>query len=301
MRAKLIEGSGRSQPTVTRAVSSLIQAGLVRERPDLSSPKGPGRPTVPLELAKSPWIQLGIAVGTKATYIGAISSRGTVLREQMINVTPAKISVDEFIDIVVTHTANIASYSELPVAAFGMTTSGTVTDTGVVTAPNLGWEHAELLPRLKRRIYIPITISSVVTAIAGAEQQAQSPDKPGRVLVFYADDSIGAALATPTGVQPLPVRSARTLEESATGLLQGVVPEEIVLAGNAFEIPETARGVGRALREVAPEAEIRVIPTHLDNARAAARAVALDRLIGDPLGLAKHVFAQKEFNTAAIE
>ncbi|MCQ9359671.1 hypothetical protein NQ007_08830 [Corynebacterium sp. 142RC1] len=47
--------------------------------------------------------------------------------------------------------------------------------------------------------------------------------------------------------------------------------------------------MGRALRQVAADAEIRVIPTHLDNARAAARAVALDRLIDDPLGLAKRL------------
>ncbi|MBG9370397.1 ROK family protein, partial [Corynebacterium diphtheriae bv. gravis] len=38
-----------------------------------------------------------------------------------------------------------------------------------------------------------------------------------------------------------------------------------------------------------PNIEIRVFPTHLDNARAAARAVALDHLIEDPLGLAKRI------------
>ncbi|MCQ9370771.1 ROK family protein, partial [Corynebacterium sp. 35RC1] len=42
MRSTLIEGTGRSQPTVTRAVSALIGADLVRERPDLSTPTGPG-------------------------------------------------------------------------------------------------------------------------------------------------------------------------------------------------------------------------------------------------------------------
>lgn len=289
MRSTLIEGTGRSQPTVTRAVSALIGADLVRERPDLSTPTGPGRPTIPLELATSPWIQIGVAVGTKATYIGAVNSRGAVLREQMIDVTPSAITVDEFIEIVATHTNNLAKFSELPIANFGMTTSGVVTDTGMVTAPNLGWENTDVVSRLRRRIHVPITVTSVITAIAGAEQQAQSPARPARVLVFYADDSIGAAVASPEGVQLLPVRHLRSLEDSATNLAAKVNPAEIVLAGSAFEVPTTARAVGRALRQVAGDAEIRVIPTHLDNARAAARAVALDRLINDPLGLAKRL------------
>ncbi|OWN55324.1 hypothetical protein AY502_01805 [Corynebacterium belfantii] len=285
-RATLVNGSGKSQPTVTRAVAALMEAHLVRERPDLSIPQGPGRPTIPIELAPSPWVHIGVAVGTRATYIGAYNTRGIALREKMIEIRPASTSIDTYIDAITTAITELTTLSELPLASIGISSSGRVSPTGLVTAANLGWDRLDIVSALYKRIPVPIAVTSVITAIAGAEQQAQDPNHPSTTLIFYADDSTGAALQTPDSITTVPIDTSSEdvalLSEAAVHLVAEHAPNSIVLAGSAFSNPDDARTVGKALRSS---------PTHLDNARAAARAVALDHLIEDPLGLAKRILA----------
>ncbi|MFA1417056.1 ROK family protein [Corynebacterium diphtheriae] len=294
-RATLVNGSGKSQPTVTRAVAALMEAHLVRERPDLSIPQGPGRPTIPIELAPSPWVHIGVAVGTRATYIGAYNTRGIALREKMIEIRPASTSIDTYIDAITTAITELTTLSELPLASIGISSSGRVSPTGLVTAANLGWDRLDIVSALYKHIPVPIAVTSVITAIAGAEQQAQDPNHPSTTLIFYADDSTGAALQTPDNITTVPIDTSSEdvalLSEAAVHLVAEHTPNSIVLAGSAFSNPDDARTVGKALRSspTNPNIEIRVFPTHLDNARAAARAVALDHLIEDPLGLAKRI------------
>ncbi|CAB0980321.1 ROK family protein [Corynebacterium diphtheriae] len=296
-RATLVNGSGKSQPTVTRAVAALMEAHLVRERPDLSIPQGPGRPTIPIELAPSPWVHIGVAVGTRATYIGAYNTRGIALREKMIEIRPASTSIDTYIDAITTAITELTTLSELPLASIGISSSGRVSPTGLVTAANLGWDRLDIVSTLYKQIPVPIAVTSVITAIAGAEQQAQDPKHPSTTLIFYADDSTGAALETTESITTVPIDTSSEdvalLSEAAVHLVAEHAPNSIVLAGSAFSNPADARTVGKALRSspTNPNIEIRVFPTHLDNARAAARAVALDHLIEDPLGLAKRILA----------
>ncbi|CAB0533221.1 ROK family protein [Corynebacterium diphtheriae] len=298
-RATLVNGSGKSQPTVTRAVAALMEAHLVRERLDLSIPQGPGRPTIPIELAPSPWVHIGVAVGTRATYIGAYNTRGIALREKMIEIRPASTSIDTYIDAITTAITELTTLSELPLASIGISSSGRVSPTGLVTAANLGWDRLDIVSALYKRIPVPIAVTSVITAIAGAEQQAQDPKHPSTTLIFYADDSTGAALQTTESITTVPIDTSSEdvalLSEAAVHLVAEHAPNSIVLAGSAFSNPDDARTVGKALRSspTNPNIEIRVFPTHLDNARAAARAVALDHLIEDPLGLAKRILASR--------
>lgn len=274
-----------------------MEAHLVRERPDLSIPQGPGRPTIPIELAPSPWVHIGVAVGTRATYIGAYNTRGIALREKMIEIRPASTSIDTYIDAITTAITELTTLSELPLASIGISSSGRVSPTGLVTAANLGWDRLDIVSTLYKRIPVPIAVTSVITAIAGAEQQAQDPKHPSTTLIFYADDSTGAALETTESITTVPIDTSSEdvalLSEAAVRLVAEHAPNSIVLAGSAFSNPDDARTVGKALRSspTNPNIEIRVFPTHLDNARAAARAVALDHLIEDPLGLAKRILA----------
>ncbi|MBH5295317.1 ROK family protein [Corynebacterium ulcerans] len=300
-RSKLVTGSGKSQPTVTRAVAALMEAKLVRERPDLSIPNGPGRPTIPIELSVSPWAQIGVAVGTKTTYVGAYSTRGVAIQEKILDIVPAQMSADQYAETLAIAIREIAELSELPLANVGIATSGHVNSLGLVTAKNLGWEGVDLAGRIYNRISAPVTVSSAITAIAGAEQQAQNPDAPANSLIFYADDSIGAALQNLQEVVILPldenIHGSSSLGASAVALVEQTRPKVIVLAGSAFENSEDALAVGQELRKsphgTKDKLEIRVIPTHLDNARAAARAIAMDRLIEDPLGLAKRLVTRR--------
>lgn len=161
-----------------------MEVKLVRERPDLSIPNGPGRPTIPIELSASPWVQIGLAVGTKTTYVGACSTRGAVIQEKILDITPSQMSADQYAETLSTTIREIAELSELPLANVGIATSGYVNDLGLVTAKNLGWEGVDLAGRIYNRISVPVAITSAITAIAGAEQQAQNPDVPANSLIF---------------------------------------------------------------------------------------------------------------------
>lgn len=291
-RALLVKLSGKSQPTITRAITALIDAGLVQERPDLATSNGPGRPTVPVELASSPWVHVGVAIGTHSTYLGAFNSRGKALREHFVEVTPAQITPAEFLTTLTPHITALVEATGLPLANLGVSTSGTVDDRGLVTADNLGWEDVHLQELFAGRFSVPLTITGVIDAIALAEQQLHSPENLSSVLMIYADDSRGAAILNQQGIQRLDINSAGNapLGYLAVALANKTNPQAIVLSGGDFANPQDARAVGLAIKSSRHrDVEIRVIPTHLDNARAAARAVALDRLISDPLALAKEI------------
>lgn len=299
-RSFLVGTTPLSQPTITRATAKLIEAHLIHERPDLVIPSGPGRPTIPLEFAPNPWVMVGIAVGTRSTFIGMFGTRGQLLREKFLQIEPKDMSAEAFCAELVPHVTAMAHSALLPLAAVGVSTSGQVSDNDLITAPNLGWEKANLTAELESQLYVPITLTSVVEAIAGAEQQNQVSILPSteaiqdRGLVFYADDSIGAAVHTTTSVETLSVDStSEDYSDAILSLAAETAPSRIVLAGSAFQNREDARAIGRAIRSSEfSTTEIRVIPTHADNARAAARAVALSPLIADPVSLAKKVLAR---------
>lgn len=60
-----------------------------------------------------------------------------------------------------------------------------------------------------------------------------------------------------------------------------------MLSGSAFSEDQKGRSIFAAelKKEYPADIELRLIPTHRENVRAAARAVALDRLLNTPLAL----------------
>ena len=85
-RSELIEATGLSQPTITRAVTALANAGYVTERLDLAKSNGRGRPTVPLELADPVAIHAGVSIGTESTYIALYDVKGRTLTLSLIHI-----------------------------------------------------------------------------------------------------------------------------------------------------------------------------------------------------------------------
>ncbi len=312
-RTFLVDHLQHSQPTITRAVLALIRNQLIRERPDKIVTTGPGRPKVPLEMAPTPWALVGMAIGTNSTYLGVYGTRGQLLREQFVEINPAELTISSFINELLPQINSMVSDSKLPLASLGISTSGIVDEQQLITAANLGWDHADVVTPFEQALGIPVTLASVIEAIAGAEQQTQMPPRPlpprnkskatppkrimrgprakdHRGLIFYVDDSVGAAIHTHNDVTLIEVGNYADLEEAAVDLAARTSPDTLVLAGSAFENSVEAHAVGRALRSSEhAKVEIRVIPTHIDNARAAARAVAVARLLADPVSFAKRL------------
>src|SRR5690625_99215 len=213
-RSELVETTGLSQPTITRATAALLEAGLVQERTDLTRTRGRGRPTVPLEVADSKWILAGIAIGTSRTHIALFDTMGRTLREDDIATPVARLSESDFIEHIMAGVKRLTTGISRTLVSVGVTTSGNVDGDGLVWASNLGWEGVDIGERLRYQFNVPVVVSSAIPAILGSETQSAELDKQENVLVLFADDSTGAALSTEEGVTqlvPLPTISSELL------------------------------------------------------------------------------------------
>lgn len=223
-RSELIEATELSQPTITRAVGALTQAGYVTERLDLAKSSGRGRPVVPLELAETPAVHAGISVGTDSTYIALFDIKGRTLRSVDVELPVASMNQDDFIQHVMAGLHRLTAGLNRPLATVGITTSGTVTDDGCVTAPNLGWDKVPFGEQMREQFSVPVQVTSVSAAIVGSEMQSCRDLKMPSVLALFADDSIACAIGTSTGVEPIEVDRD---DLTTHGLLQQINTEGI--------------------------------------------------------------------------
>ncbi|MDY3126702.1 MAG: ROK family protein [Corynebacterium sp.] len=235
-RNELVDATGLSQPTITRAIAALLEAGLVQERADLTRTRGRGRPTVPLEIAENNWMLAGISVGTSASYIGLYDTHGRTIREDSIPTPVATLSEEDFIEHVIAGVNRLKTGVKRQLVSMGVTTSGSVDESGLVWASNLGWKGVDIGAKLRYQFGVPVVVSSAISAILGSETQGVLPDSTDSVMVFFADDSIGAALSTPEGVSqinPLPTTTSELLSLLGTPTEEALSTAAILAAINS--------------------------------------------------------------------
>lgn len=322
-RKELIAETGLSQPTITRAVTALAAAGYITERIDLARANGRGRPSIPIELAEPKTVYAGIAMGTDETYIALFDLKGRTVRSVELDLPVAKLDQDDVIQHLMAGLNRLTAGLDRTLAAVGVTASGTVTDNGCVTAPNLGWDHVDLGGQMREQFAVPVQVSSVSAAIVGSEMQSHPNLDMPSVLALFADDSIACAVATDEGVVPVEVtreelttsgllddvrrhdvttlaeavanpaardaldRRASGLGQLAGELCEAYHPSTVVVAGSAFvEDPLFTAPFAQAARCLAGnEVELRLLPTHQEMVRDIARAAALCSVLADPLAV----------------
>ena len=250
-RSDLIDATGLSQPTITRAVASLLDVGLATQRTDLTRSHGRGRPTVPLQVTGEDWTHAGLAVGTHSTYIGLFDVRGRTVRETDIDLPVGRMAGDDVVEHLIAGLNRLTAGLDRPLRTVGVTFPGFVRDDGRIHAPSLGWDDVDIAARLRYQFSIPATISAAVPAFLGAELQdadTQFADEPSVALALFADDSIGAAISGPTGVTQVSVPLADDSILPTAGLLAGTgaaTLSELVASGEARELLDTrATGLG---------------------------------------------------------
>lgn len=234
-RADLITATGLSQPTITRAITTLLANGYVITRDDLARTHGRGRPTTPVELAKPLWMLAGISVGTTQTYLAVFDIRGRTIRESTIDTPVAELSESDFIQHIMAGLHRLVTGLEHTLLAVGVTTSGQVSRDGVVSAPNLGWEQVDVAASLRYQFSVPVAVSSAVPAILGSEMQAGEllvSDDSDRTLVLFADDSLGAAFTNTSGVHPIETLPQVTNHKLG---LQNSAPEKALITRSILE------------------------------------------------------------------
>lgn len=224
-RSELVEATGLSQPTVTRAITALISAGLAHERSDLTRSRGRGRPTIPVELKDSPNAFAGIAVGTQSTYIGLFDLRGRTIRDVRIDLPIATMDHDDVIEHLMAGLNRLTVGVRRPLACVGLTFPGYVDARGHINAPSLGWDDVDIPARLRYQFSVPVTVSAAVPAILGSELHAANLHFDGpapRTLALFADDSIGAAISTGDRVTQIDVSLPEDSILPTAGLLRDV-------------------------------------------------------------------------------
>ncbi|WKD56640.1 ROK family protein [Corynebacterium capitovis DSM 44611] len=328
-RSELVEATGLSQPTITRAVAALGRFGYVAERTDLTRSNGRGRPTIPLELGEPAAIHAGVSVGTLSTYIALFDLKGHTLRSMDLDIEVARVSEDDFIQHIMAGLNRLTAGINRPLATVGVTTSGTVTSGGVIFAPNLGWRGVDIGAQLREQFSVPVMVTSAAAAIVGSEVQSHDHLDVPRIMALFADDSLGCAVFTGEEVVPVAVdredlttagllealegidtladavRAAQDtptvracLDDRARGLGELTAqlwaehqPSVVVVAGSAFiDDPRAPATFARTVLKQVPDVDLRMIPTHREVVRDIARAAALDLALREPLSVATSDF-----------
>ncbi|MCX7445171.1 helix-turn-helix domain-containing protein [Corynebacterium sp. P7003] len=324
IRGDLVAATGLSQPTVTRAVTALVGAGLIHERPDLVQATGPGRPRIPLEMTPTPWLHIGATVGPDGGTLGFFDTRGRTLRETTF--PPGRDTADTA-EHLIAGIHRLLSRPAPPVADIGVT----------VTEPDDG----HLGDRIAEEFGTPVTVGDLTASLAAAELLT-TDTTTDPILVIHLDRGLTLAVADDDGVTTHPVDSdlgPDTLADQLTtagltpgtgrrgfsGLLPADSPQPpalrsllddrarelgdtvvhhtrdtgagtVVLAGPGFTVaPGGYRHLARTVNpNVDKRVAIRIIPDAATLNRTAARTVALDRLLRDPAAVHADLTARNQ-------
>lgn len=192
-RGRLHADLGMSQPTVTRHVSALIDAGLV-EQVSPTSGGGVGRPGSTLQPDGRDLTALGAHVGLRSTQLVAVDGVGRPLHKRTLRLPVAELSPEDAMEAV--HHALMTLGRDFPTpVSLGIAFSAHVDYAGRITSPSYGWQDVDPVAQLDTDI--PVAVSTGVGAMAGSELSssplALSRDPLASTLYVYARELVGHA------------------------------------------------------------------------------------------------------------
>lgn len=236
-RQDLIEMTGLSQPSVTRIIQILMEAGLVEERQDLINPSGPGRPTIPLDLAPAPWAHAAVVVDSRYSYITLYDTHLDVINEEFIDYNVAEVDFPMFLAAVRDTLRDQVKAAKLPLSNIGLIITGRVTD-GQVYNPEWNWHGVNVAGMLSRSFKVPVSVESlavgnVLTEFLRHRECVVSPGNSYDVGTLSAGDTVIAAWTSPGAV-----RSTHFIEYPGSEILgtEGVNLEQELCTGAFVEI-----------------------------------------------------------------
>lgn len=289
-RDKTARATGLSIATVNRQVSSLLTAGLLRERADLTASGAVGRPRVPFEVDHDTFGTLGVHIGAASTRIVVSDLRGRILGGLTI-ATPQ--TGQEFAVKTVAHSAKSFLqrwYRRAPLWV-GVAIGGRVDPgTGIVDHPKLDWQAAPVGAVFSEVLGLPVTIAPHVEAMAASElllpgvSQDAAEDSGraahGSSLYFYVRETAGISVTLdgrvhtpsngPGSIAHLPTGSDVECSCGRRGCLEATVGDRGL----------HARAVGRG-----------IIPAH--NGKASSSIADLYRAAARGSGPARELLAER--------
>ncbi|MFZ2530641.1 MAG: ROK family protein [Rhodococcus sp. (in: high G+C Gram-positive bacteria)] len=292
------KATGLSIATVNRQVTSLLSAGVLRERADLVASGAIGRPRVPFEVDHEPYLTIGIHIGAVVTGIVAADLRGRILGGVEIP-TPTSDPSIALGSITASARAFASRWHRRTPLWVGVALGGLVDSaTGVVDHPRLRWKGARVGAIIGRGMGLPVSVAAHVEAMAASEllltPERDSAELKGTGLYFYARETTGIAMTfdgrvhTPQGgpgsIAHLPTGSAAVCSCGATGCLDATVSDRSVLlrAREAGLFPDVEDPEIGALYALAREGSVPAHEILVDRATVLGRTVAMLRDVVNP-------------------
>lgn len=229
VREDIARNTGLSASSVARAITTLVDVGLLRERPDLVSEGAVGRPSIPVELDPDRYVTIGCHIGRRTTTVSLNDLRGVLVARTGVATPVADVST---LAQVVAQAAT-GLLAKAPTRA--VLVAGLVAPWG-----DIEYQMGETGSALSEVLGLAVETGDHIAAIAAAEYSARPQALPGSTVYIYSRDTVGFAMATerpygteisrvgrlghfPTGAD-VPCRCGRT------GCLEAVVSDESVAA-----------------------------------------------------------------------
>jgi predicted NBD/HSP70 family sugar kinase len=274
LREDVVESTGLSQATVSRAITELTAVGLLRTRPDMGRIGAVGRPSVPVQLDADGHGVIGVHLGRLVTTVCVADLRGRVL-ERSEHRTPD--SLDDSVALIRSAADDLRSRD-----------SGRLILSGGVVAPwsSLNLPSGDVGQRLGAALGIRVLPFDHITAAAAAEHAMDGQGFGGMTAYVYARDTIGFATAERHGDQTtvtrtsllthFPTGSSAPCRCRLTGCLEATASDQAIAqraeAEGLIDRPDVRR-----LYESAESGSARATEILRERARVLGRAVAFVR------------------------
>lgn len=195
-RAQLSRSLSLSAAALSGIVRDLLARGLVEE--SAQAPSSGGRPAVLLSLAGHSVCALGVKVAPDRLTWRWTALDGSELRAGSDRFDPtAPAAAQRLAECLATVIAD-GAHDMPPVIGVGIAVPGQVADrdTGVVTAPTIGWSAVPLGGTVVSRLRLPVIVENDVNALAVAELLYGLGTSHENFLVLTIGRGIGAAVVS---------------------------------------------------------------------------------------------------------
>jgi predicted NBD/HSP70 family sugar kinase len=259
-RDVIAQTTSLSIATVNRQVTALLDAGILRERADLTVSGAIGRPRVPIEVNHEPFVTLGLHIGARTTSIVATDLLGRTL-DVVEMATPQGGQGKALAALADSAHRYLSRWHRRRPLWVGIASGGVVDRVaGSIEHPRLAWTGAPVGPVMADALGLPVSVSSHVDAMAGAElllgmrrfapAGGRYPQAPSSTSLYvYARETVGYAMVIDGRVHS---------PASGPGTIAGL-PADSTLLGGAGRLESTVcdeavMAAARRLRIVAPSA-----------------------------------------------
>jgi predicted NBD/HSP70 family sugar kinase len=276
-RDEIASRTSLSVATVGRTVGQLVEAGVLRQRPDRTRLGGVGRPGVPVEVDPDRFVTIGVHVGRRIATLALGDLTGKVVAHETLERRTGE-------------GPDVAELSQSAAGLLGRAPGRVPLSVGLV-APfrELDLDREQLGAELHDLTGLVVATADHIAAVVASEFLHRRHGTPGVTLYVYARDTVGFAVAVDKGGQTevsrvgslthFPTRSTVAcscgrrgcLEAAAgdaamvaaaadTGLLAEPTIEAVYAAADEPEIGALLRARARALGEVAAAVRDMVAP-----------------------------------------